>query len=144
VNVDARIGTPLAELIAIAGGYTDRARQMIIGGPMTGKSVTTDRVPLVKASNCILVLSEVIPLADERPCIRCGECAIVCPIELQPQQLFWFACSDNEKQLRIHGLTDCIECGCCSYVCPAERPLVQFMQVAKSALRRSAAVKAIA
>jgi electron transport complex protein RnfC len=142
VNVEGRFGTPIAELIAVAGGYTDRANQMIIGGPMTGKSVTTDRVPLVKASNCILVLAEVIPLADERPCIRCGECAIVCPIELQPQQLFWFACSDNEKQLRIHGLTDCIECGCCDLVCPSHIPLTADFRKAKARMREMADEKA--
>lgn len=142
VNVDARIGTPVSELIALAGGYTDRANQLIIGGPMTGKSVTTDRVPLVKASNCILVLSEVIPPDAEKPCIRCGECAVVCPIRLQPQQLYWFACSDNEKQLRAHGLTDCIECGCCDLVCPSHIPLTADFRRAKARMRELADEKA--
>jgi Na+-translocating ferredoxin:NAD+ oxidoreductase subunit C len=142
VNVEARIGTPVSELIAIAGGYTDRASQMIIGGPMTGKSVTTDRVPLVKASNCVLVLSDVIPPDDEKPCIRCGECALVCPIQLQPQQLYWFACSDNEKQLRAHGLTDCIECGCCDLVCPSHIPLTADFRQAKARMREMADEKA--
>jgi electron transport complex protein RnfC len=142
VNIEGRIGTPISDLIATAGGYTERANQLIIGGPMTGKSVTTDRVPLVKASNCILVLSEVIPLADERPCIRCGECAIVCPVKLQPQQLFWCACADNEKQLRIHGLTDCIECGCCDLVCPSHIPLTADFRKAKARMRELADEKA--
>jgi electron transport complex protein RnfC len=142
VNVEARIGTPVSELIAVAGGYTERANQMIIGGPMTGKSVTTDRVPVVKASNCVLVLSELIPLKDERPCIRCGECAVVCPIRLQPQQLFWFACSDNEKQLRAHGLIDCIECGCCDLVCPSHIPLTADFRQAKARMRELADEKA--
>lgn len=142
VNVEARIGTPVSELIAMAGGYTDRASQMIIGGPMTGKSVTTDRVPLVKATNCILVLSDVIPAGDEKPCIRCGECALVCPIQLQPQQLYWFACADNEKQLRAHGLTDCIECGCCDLVCPSHIPLTADFRQAKARMREMADEKA--
>jgi electron transport complex protein RnfC len=142
VNVEARIGTPVSELIAMAGGYTERANQMIIGGPMTGKSVTTDRVPLVKASNCVLVLSELIPLEDEKPCIRCGECAVVCPILLQPQQLYWFGCSDNEKQLRVHGLTDCIECGCCDLVCPSHIPLTADFRQAKARMREMADEKA--
>src|SRR5690606_16797759 len=58
MNVLARLGTTVAEVVAFAGGYTDRAKQLIIGGQMMGKSVTTDRVPVVKATNCILVQSE--------------------------------------------------------------------------------------
>ena len=122
MNVIARIGTTVADIVNFIGGYTERARQLIIGGPMTGKSVTTDRVPLVKATNCILVLSETPPIGTEKPCIRCGECAQVCPVLLLPQQLYWYSCADNEAKLRSFGLTDCIECGCCDLVCPSHIP----------------------
>jgi electron transport complex protein RnfC len=40
-------------------------------------------------------------------------------------------------ETETYGPLDCYECGSCSYVCPSERPLMQFMQVAKSALRRA-------
>jgi len=142
MNISARIGTSVADIIAFAGGYTERANQLIIGGPMTGKSMTTDAVPLVKATNCILVLSDVITSMPEQACIRCGECAAVCPIQLLPQQLFWYACSDDEKQLRIHGLTDCIECGCCDLVCPSHIPLTADFRQAKAWMREMADEKA--
>lgn len=142
MNVRARLGTPVADVIALTGGYTERAKHMIIGGPMTGKSVTTDRIPLVKATNCILVLSQPVPLGDEKPCIRCGECAVVCPVLLQPQQLFWFACTDNEAKLRSFGLTDCIECGCCDLVCPSHIPLTASFRQAKARIRELADEKA--
>ena len=142
MNVMARIGTTVEDVVAFAGGYTDRAEQLVIGGPMTGKSVTTDAVPLVKATNCVLVLSEQVPLDDEKPCIRCGECAEVCPIQLLPQQLFWYACADNEKQLRSHGLTDCIECGCCDLVCPSHIPLTADFRRAKARMLELADEKA--
>jgi electron transport complex protein RnfC len=142
VNVLVKFGTPVSELIALAGNYTERADQLIIGGPMTGKSVTTDRVPVVKATNCVLVLADTAPPGDERPCIRCGECAAVCPIQLQPQQLFWYACADNEKQLRAHGLIDCIECGCCDLVCPSHIPLTADFRHAKARIHEMADEKA--
>jgi electron transport complex protein RnfC len=142
MNVEARIGTPIADIVAFAGGYTDRAQQLIIGGPMTGKSVTTDRVPLVKATNCILVLSEPPSVGAEMPCIRCGDCADVCPIQLQPQQLFWYACADSESKLRLHGLTDCIECGCCDLVCPSHIPLTADFRTAKARSQELADEKA--
>ncbi|MEX2123951.1 MAG: electron transport complex subunit RsxC [Woeseia sp.] len=142
MNVLARLGTTLADIIEFAGGYTDRAKQMIVGGPMMGKSVTTDRVPLVKATNCILVMSHYAPALDERPCIRCGECAVVCPVVLQPQELYWFACADDEAKLRAHGLIDCIECACCDLVCPSHIPLMASFRQAKARIRELADEKA--
>lgn len=142
MNVRTRIGTTVADVVNFAGGYTDLAKQLIIGGPMTGKSVTTDRVPVVKATNCILVLSETPSPGPEMPCIRCGDCAAVCPVQLLPQQLFWYACADNEKRMRSYGLIDCIECGCCDLVCPSHIPLTADFRKAKGRIRELADEKA--
>jgi electron transport complex protein RnfC len=142
VNVRARIGTTVSSIIELAGGYTDRAEQLIIGGPMTGRSVTTDRVPLVKSTNCVLVSSETPSPGPELPCIRCGDCASVCPVQLLPQQLFWYACADDEVKMREFGLTDCIECGCCDLVCPSHIPLTADFRVAKGRIRELADEKA--
>jgi len=137
-NVRARIGTTIADVVAFTGGYSETAKYLVIGGPMTGKSVTTDRVPVVKASNCILVMSEPPPIGPELPCIRCGDCASVCPVQLLPQQLFWYACADDENRLREFGLTDCIECGCCDLVCPSHIPLTADFRKAKGRIRELA------
>jgi len=142
MNVRARLGTTAADIAELAGGYTERARQLIIGGPMTGKSVSTDRVPVVKATNCILVMSETPSPGSELPCIRCGDCAAVCPVQLLPQQLFWYACADDERKLRDHGLTDCIECGCCDLVCPSHIPLTFDFRMAKARIQERADEKA--
>jgi electron transport complex protein RnfC len=135
MNVRARIGTTVADIVEFAGGYTDGAEHLVIGGPMTGKSVTTDRVPVVKATNCILVLPDLPPQDTAMPCIRCGECAAVCPVRLLPQQLYWYACADNEAELRSYGLTDCIECGCCDLVCPSRIALTARFRSAKARIR---------
>ena len=142
MNVNARIGTTIADVIAFAGGYTEQAQQLVIGGPMCGKSVTTDEVPVVKASNCVLVLGEPASAGKQLPCIRCGECATVCPIQLLPQQLFWYSCADDEAKLRSHGLTDCIECGCCDLVCPSHIPLTAEFRNAKARIQEMADEKA--
>ena len=141
-NIRARIGTPVADVISFAGGYTDQARHLIIGGPMTGKSVTTDEIPLVKASNCVLVVSDAPSPGDELPCIRCGDCASVCPVRLLPQQLLWYARADDEKKLRDFCLTDCIECGCCDLVCPSHIPLTANFRKAKVRIQEVADEKA--
>jgi len=142
MNVRARIGTTVADVVSFTGGYAERAEHLIIGGPMTGKSVTTDRVPLVKATNSILVVLKSSFQGQELPCIRCGDCAAVCPVQLQPQQLFWHACADNEDKLRDFGLMDCIECGCCDLVCPSHIPLTADFRIAKGRIRELADEKA--
>jgi electron transport complex protein RnfC len=63
---------------------------------------------------------------------------------LLPQQLHWFAQSQDLPALDAHGLLDCIECGCCDHVCPSQIPLTQRFREAKPALlaRRAAQVAA--
>ncbi|MBT8092545.1 MAG: electron transport complex subunit RsxC [Gammaproteobacteria bacterium] len=135
MNVRARIGTTIADIVEFTGGYTERAAHLIIGGPLTGKSISTDRVPLEKATNSILVVCRSSFKGNELPCIRCGDCAEVCPVQLQPQQLSWYARAYNEDELRKLGLTDCIECGCCDLVCPSHIPLTANFRIAKARIR---------
>jgi electron transport complex protein RnfC len=135
MNVRARIGTTIADIVEFTGGYAERAEHLIIGGPLTGKSISTDRVPLEKATNSILVVFRSSFKGSELPCIRCGDCAAVCPVQLQPQQLFWYACADDETRIRQAGLTDCIECGCCDLVCPSHIPLTANFRMAKARIR---------
>lgn len=88
-NVEALIGTPVAELLDFAG--LDRARldRLIMGGPLMGTSLPSLDVPLIKTGNCLLAPTrEELPAAPPAmPCIRCGDCAQVCPASLLPQQL---------------------------------------------------------
>ncbi len=133
-NMRVRIGTPIRELIDLCGGYTDRVARLIMGGPMMGFALTDDRIPVIKATNCILAATaeEVRTEKNARPCIRCGECARVCPVDLLPQQLYWYSRADNLDKCQQYHLFDCIECGCCEVVCPSQIPLVQYYRAAKS------------
>jgi electron transport complex protein RnfC len=144
-NWEVRLGTPISHLIELAGGYShDPEGHLVMGGPMMGFSLSTDQVPIVKASNSIMVMrEETIPQApgyhDE--CIRCSKCTEVCPAQLLPQQLYWHARAKAYERTQEFHLFDCIECGCCSAVCPSQIPLVQYYRAAKSEIR--AAQKAL-
>ncbi len=133
-NFRVRVGTPAAAVIDAAGGYSDTVAELILGGPMMGFGLNSDQLPLTKGANCLLAASrEQAPQPDkERPCIRCGECAKVCPAQLLPQQLFWHAQSRDFDKVQEYHLFDCIECGCCAYVCPAHIPLVHYYRFAKT------------
>lgn len=133
-NLEVLIGTPVSHLIEAAGGYTDHIERLLIGGPMMGYAVNTDAVPVIKTTNCILaVTGRSMPAPPPaRPCIRCGKCTEVCPANLLPQQLYWYAHSGNHDTAQDFGLFDCIECGCCAYVCPSHIQLVQYYRHAKT------------
>ncbi|MGE5491944.1 MAG: electron transport complex subunit RsxC [Actinomycetota bacterium] len=132
-NWEVLIGTPMDELLKIAGPKAD-TDGAIMGGPMMGFLVPDLKAPVVKATNCLIAHSPTLfpPKPAEMPCIRCGACAEACPHELQPFELYWFSRAKNFGKTQEYALFDCIECGCCSFVCPSRIPLVQYFRFAKS------------
>jgi electron transport complex protein RnfC len=137
-NMWTLIGSPVAHLLThYEYKQTGQKRpNIIMGGPMMGFSVTSDLVPVVKTTNCILVPTD-NEIADnnEQSCIRCSACADVCPASLLPQQLFWHSKAKELDKAQEYNLFDCIECGACAYVCPSEIPLVHYYRIAKSEIR---------
>jgi electron transport complex protein RnfC len=133
-NFEVLFGTPLSHLVSAAGGASTDTTHFIMGGPMMGFNLPDANVPITKAANCIIAASPNLfaPPPPAMPCIRCARCADACPVSLQPQELYWFAKSDNFEKAREYKLFDCIECGACSYVCPSDIPLVQYYRYAKS------------
>jgi electron transport complex protein RnfC len=136
-NFIVAIGTPAQWLIRQAGGYSESANRLIIGGPMSGIAVESDEFVITKGTNCLLAL-EVPPRDPEKvmPCINCGACVATCPASLMPQTLFRFIEAGHYEQSRKLGVFECIECGCCAQVCPSHLPLVDFYRHAKAQLRQ--------
>ena len=136
-NIKALLGTPIEHILKEHGFNAANSPRLIMGGPMMGFALTDSRVSLVKTTNCIIAPShaEMPPAPPAQECIRCGMCAEACPASLLPQQLYWYAKSEEYERLQNHNLFDCIECGACSYVCPSNIPLVQYYRSAKGEIR---------
>lgn len=130
-NLQVLLGTPVKDCVANCGFDDYEHCRIILGGPMMGMHVRNPDIPITKTSNCILI-SRHEAVKPDMPCIRCGKCADVCPIRLQPQQLYWHAKSDNFRATQRYHLFDCIECGLCAYVCPSHIPLIQYFRYAKT------------
>ena len=136
-NVRAPIGALLSDLVRFCGGLTEGATRVISGGPMMGRALPRLDVPLIKGMNGLVLLTGRGPFEEGYgPCIQCGRCLDACPLGLEPNQVSVRVEAGRATESAEFGALECYECGACAYVCPSQRPLVQFLQVAKGALRK--------
>ena len=133
-NYWARFGTPIYHLLQQADYQYDQRFPVFMGGPMMGFILPDLNAPLTKVSNCLLAPDhfEYAPPEEEKSCIRCSACSDACPVKLMPQQLYWFARSEDHEKSEEYSLKDCIECGICAYVCPSHIPLIQYFRQEKA------------
>ena len=136
-NLDVRFGTPIADLLDFCGVRARAHHPLTIGGVMMGFALQSSLVPVTTIVNSIMVeASEDSAGAHAaRSCIRCGDCAEVCPMRLLPQQLYWHSRAHDLDSVQKYHIFDCTECGCCAYVCPSRIPLTQYFRFAKDAIR---------
>ncbi|WP_419843513.1 electron transport complex subunit RsxC [Actinobacillus pleuropneumoniae] len=133
-NVWARLGTPIQHLLEQVDYQADSRFPVFLGGPMTGFILQSLQAPITKTANCIIAPDhfEYAPPEPERSCIRCSSCSDACPVGLLPQQLYWYARSEDHDKSKEYHLDACIECGVCAYVCPSYIPLIQYFRQEKA------------
>lgn len=140
-NLLVRIGTPLSELIETAGGMPRSTGKLVSGGPMMGKAVYSDEIPVAKGtSGVLMLLEEDTKRRPMRNCIRCAKCVGACPMGLNPAFLMRDTAYKDWEALESNHIYDCIECGSCSFICPANRPLLDHIRIGKGrvmAIRRA-------
>ena len=131
-NFLVRMGTPMKDLIEICGGMPEGDNKLLAGGPMMGKALTTDEVPVCKGTNSVTIIS-----GDEArrkpadPCIRCGKCVNVCPMGLEPYLLATCSAKKMWEKVEAEDITSCIECGSCQFTCPSHRPILDNIRFGK-------------
>jgi electron transport complex protein RnfC len=136
-NLIVPVGTKLGDLLAMCGGVTDDAFEMVFGGPMMGAAQANLDVPILKGTTGVVVLTESqCRRVESHACIKCGHCLDACPVFLNPQLLGSLAKAERWEEMEANHLMDCMLCGCCSYACPSNIPLSQMFQLARAALRK--------
>ncbi len=140
-NVIAPIGTLINDVIGFCGGYKQEPRKILMGGPMMGRAIFSDELPIVKNNNAILAFSKAQSMVKEEPaCINCGRCHQACPFKLIPTALSKAYEMGDAQALSDLKVMQCMECGSCSYICPARRPL-GFTNKLGKALVKEAGIK---
>ncbi len=142
-NFRVRIGTPVQVLVDAVGGMPEGTGKVVMGGPMTGKSITSFDVPVTKGSGGLIFIdqSEARRL-EVHNCIRCSRCVGVCPMGLEPYLLEKLVQAERWEDAEREGVMDCIECGSCNFTCPSNRPILDWIRLGKAqvgALQRSRA-----
>jgi electron transport complex protein RnfC len=131
--VEARVGTPIKDILEALNIHTKKGDRLIFGGPMTGISVYSEDMPILFDTNSIIVQdASQIVMTSDNPCINCGECIRICPTKVPVNMLVRLL--ENglyEEAAEEYDLLSCIECGLCSYVCVARIPLFQYIMLGK-------------
>jgi electron transport complex protein RnfC len=131
-NYAVPIGSPLAHLLAQTGLEVRERDRVIAGGPLRGFAQYSLDAGIDAGVDAVMVMrAEAIPPWSDAPCISCGACVDVCPVNLQVHVIgrySEFALFDRIPDLQIDA---CLECGLCAAACTAHRPLLQLIRLAK-------------
>lgn len=132
-NYIVKIGTNTRDLIDYCGGLVGDDITIKAGGPMMGFVLKDTNVPIMKGSNGIIAVDT--DHTVEQPCIKCGRCVDVCPMELSPLYFAKYADEENWQGMKEQKVMDCVECRCCEYICSSKIPLVSKIKAGKTAVR---------
>ncbi|WP_418765295.1 4Fe-4S dicluster domain-containing protein [Mailhella sp.] len=136
--VKVPVGTPVADVIAFAGGATIAEYRVVDGGPMMGKVLpdassavvtkTTSGLLVLPPDHNVVVRKVMDPVRVRQitntVCCQCSRCTDLCPRHLlghalHPHKLMRvFAGQDLESDIAKEALL-CSECGLCEkFACP--------------------------
>ncbi len=128
-NYLLKTGTNFNELLEKTEEYKDIKNPLIIaGGAMMGTSIPSDELIITSDTNCILILED--KEYKELPCIKCGKCSEVCPVNLIPSLIM-----DNPSKAKELNIHKCMNCGLCSYVCPSKIEVREKLKKIKEDLK---------
>ncbi len=135
MNILAPVGVSASELIEQAGGYIGEEVILQAGGPMTSKAQRTDQFAIQAQMNGLVVLKPLDIKKWAVECLRCGECIIHCPADLQPIEIKLALDAKDWDRLEDLNALDCCDCGLCSWVCPSKVEVSDATSRAKTMLK---------
>ncbi len=139
-NFRIALGTPLAHIFSELGLVPEDNDKIVAGGMMRGfAQYSLDSALDPTVDGLLLVPDRAHAAWSDEPCISCGSCIDVCPVNLQVHKIGRYAEFGLFDRTPEFGVEHCIECGLCATVCVARRPLLQLIRLAKRELAAEAA-----
>ena len=136
-NVTVEVGTPISAVLDELGFLVEPGDLVIFGGPMMGQAeYLLDAGVDITMTGLMIIDRDFQSDVQNDPCVSCGNCVDVCPVDIQPQLLgrnAEFGFFDRNVEL---DLECCVLCGLCSYVCPCGRPISQWIELTLAELAR--------
>ena len=132
-NLWVRMGTPVEHILEFVGIDPHEFDRIILGSIFMGTTIPQAFLPILKATSGITLFGKDYPdpYQNEKPCIRCSYCNIICPVDIYPQLIMESEKKENVKMLKKLHVEVCIECGLCSYVCPSRINLTRYLTQGK-------------
>lgn len=130
-----KIGTPIGIILYAAGKTVHHHSRVVLGSRMRGMAAYSLSQGIEKDSLALFIIDKTKePIAEDTPCVGCGECVRHCPARIDPSFLSGCAEFKLYEEARKNFIDSCIDCGLCSYVCIARRPVLQWIRLAKREL----------
>ncbi len=131
-NFRVWIGTQFKDILSEVGLTPGERDKIIAGGPMRGVAQYSLDGAVDCGTNGLMLIPEsfVIPWTTE-PCINCGKCIDICPVNLQAHLIGRYSEFGMFDKTEEFDIDQCLECGLCASVCTARRPLLQLIDLAK-------------
>lgn len=130
------VGTPIQEVLSLAGIRQEPGLAVLEGGPMMGRLVSDWNTPVTKTTKGLIVLAANHGLIKARQalpeqilrrarsvCIQCERCSQMCPRNLvghsiRPHRIMRMLAYAREDWEMAKSVLLCCGCGVCDYVCP--------------------------
>lgn len=135
-NLKIKVGTSVKD-VADYLKLRSTVKKIVIGGPMTGKSLYNMEKGVIQKNNggLLFLTDDEINPKNIEACIYCGTCVDKCPMGLVPLRFEELVRAEEKAELLKMNVNDCIECGVCTYVCPSNRPLLESIIIGKKILK---------
>jgi electron transport complex protein RnfC len=133
-----RIGIRIVDIFSERGGFTASPKKIAFGSPLLGQQLADLDEPVSKTNYAVFAIVEEYRREKNVSCINCGECRNVCPVGLDPEELYKKSLikkGNPASNISLNRIMECHGCGCCELVCPSRLPLSTIISSSESGVK---------